>query len=297
MTKVLVVGATGLVGSNLVKACREEGKEVRAFVRPATLADRKKIDPLQALGANLCEGSIEDFASLCKACEGMDVVISAVGGGQLMQQVDLIKAAKQAAVQRFIPSDYGLDPKFAGKGSCILFDQKAAVHEAVKQSGLNYTFIHSNGFIEYWAYGLGQLGLLSPPEEVQLYGHGTAKVPLVSVYDVAKVTAACADDVRTVNKDLYISTNVLSQEELIQLWEQISGKHVKRTPMSLADIERTMAASNTPDTFLNLIFAQLLRSVWIRGDAMKRAEGALEATELYPAIHFTSVKEALSQFV
>jgi uncharacterized protein YbjT (DUF2867 family) len=297
MTKVLVAGATGLVGSNLVKACKEQGKEVRALVRPSALADSAKMAPLRSSGAVICVGSLEDFPSLVKACAGMEAVISAVGAAQIAQQTELIKAAKQTSIKRFIPSDYGLDPKVAGKGSCVLFDQKALIHQAVKESGLNYTFVHANGLFEYWAYSLGQLGLPSPPEEVQLYAQGTVKAALVSVSDVAKVTATTVDDPRTQNKELFITANILSQEELIRLWEEISGKRVKRIPVSFEDLEQIIAASTTPATFMNLIIAQLVRSVWVRGDAIKRREGVLDAAELYTDIQFTSVKEALSQLV
>jgi len=47
MTKILIVGATGLVGSNLVKTCKEQNKEVRALVRTETLANPLKVDLLK----------------------------------------------------------------------------------------------------------------------------------------------------------------------------------------------------------------------------------------------------------
>ena len=296
MTKVLVAGATGLVGSNLVKACKEQGQEVRALVRQTSLADNAKTDPLRASGAVLCEGALEDFSSLEEACQGVDAVISAVGGPQIAQQTALIKAATETGVQRFIPSDFGIDPKVAGEGSCVLFDQKARIHQAVKDSGLPYTFVHSNGFFEYWVYSLGQVGLSTPPEAVELYGDGTVKAALASVADVARVTAAAVDDPRTENNELFLMVNVHSQEELIQLWEEMTGKDVKRIPVSPEDLERIVAASTTPDTFMNLILAQLARSVWIRGDAAALPEGALEASALYPDFGFTGVREALAHF-
>ncbi len=120
---------------------------------------------------------------------------------------------------------------------------------------------------------------------------------LVTVSDDAKVTAATVDDPRTRNKELFITANVHSQEELIQIWEEISGKSVKRIPVSLEDLEKIIAASTTPETFMNLILAQLERSVWIRGDAIKCPKGALEATQLYPDIRFTSVIDALTQLL
>ena len=64
--------------------------------------------------------------------------------------------------------------------------------------------------------------------------------------------------------------------------------------MSLEDLEEVIAASTTPDTFMNLILAQLVRSVWIRGDAAALPEGVLEVSALYPEFRFTSVREALT---
>lgn len=297
MIKVLVVGATGLVGSSLVKTCQEKGQEVRALVRPESLADKAKIDPLSTSGVDICEGSLEDYDSLVKACSGVDAVISAVGGFQIGQQTELIKAAKQTSVKKFIPSDYGLDPKAAGEGSCLLFDQKAMIHKAVKEAGLNYTIVHANCFFEGWLYGLGQVGLTAPPEEVELYGSGSVRTALVGVPDVAKVTAATVDDPRALNQELHITANVHSQEELIQTWEEISDKRINRVPVTLEDLERRMAESTVPEAMFDLVVAQLLRSVWIRGDGLKRPHGVLEATELYPNIQFTSVKDALSQLI
>ena len=297
MTQVLIAGATGLVGSHLVKACKEQGQDVRALIRPTTLADSAKIDPLRASGVAICEGALEDFDSLERACLGVDAVISAVGGAQIAQQTALIEAASKAGVRRFIPSDYGIDPKVAGDGSCWLYDEKARIHRALEDSGLSYTFVHSNGFFEYWVYSLGQVGLSAPPDEVQLYGDGRTKAALVSVPDVARVVATTADDPRTESKELSFVINAHTQEELIQVWEEMAGKEVKRVPVSLEDLEEIIAASTTPDTFMNLILAQLARSVWIRGDAAASPEDVLDVTALYPEIEFTSVREALTYFI
>jgi len=300
MTKVLVVGATGLVGSNLVRACTERGFVVRALVRPETLANTRKMDPIRASGAVIMEGSLEDFDSLFKACKSMDIVISAVSGAQLAQQSLLVRAAIKAKVKRFIPSDFGVDAKIAGEGSCALFDIKIKIHQAIKESGINYTFIHSNGFFEYWVYSLGQvgltIGLTAPPDEVEFYGKGNVKFAMGSLWDIARITARTVDDPHTKNQEIAIIANVMTQEELIQLWEEISGKRVKRKPVSLADLEGIISTSTTPDTFMNRVLAQLKRSVWFRGDAGKASNIALDALSLYPDLHIQTVREALMQF-
>src|SRR5436190_250674 len=134
MARILIVGATGHLGQELVRACQQQGSEVHALVRPATRRDPAKTRVLQAAGATLHEGDLEDYDSLLRACRAVDVAISAVGGMQLGKQAALVKAIKDAGVQRFVPSDFGLDPAAAGPGSCVLFDAKAAVQKTVKES-------------------------------------------------------------------------------------------------------------------------------------------------------------------
>jgi uncharacterized protein YbjT (DUF2867 family) len=296
MSKVLVVGATGLVGSNMIKALKKRGKKVKALVRPATINDPAKMDLLHTSGAIICEGELEDYSSLIKACDGVDGVISAVGTTAIGQQTALIKAAKETGVQRFMPSDYGLDPRVCGSGSCLLSDQKAVIHKAVKESGLNYTFLHSGGFYEYWAHSLGQLGKPSPPDQVQLYGGGNVKAGLIAVADVAKIASAAIDDSRTLNKEIVANAAFFSQEELIRLWEEISDKKVGRIPVSIEDIKGVIAASNTPETIMDLIYTQILRSVWFWGDSSKFSDNVIKAEQIYPDMMFSSVREALAPF-
>src|SRR5687767_3486801 len=150
MPKTLIVGATGHLGQELVKACKAQGNEVHALVRPATRKDAPRMKPLDAAGATIHEGDLDNPASLLPACKAVDNVVSAVGLMQIAGQAALVKAAKEAGVKRFVPSDFGLDPKVTGPGSCLLFDWKASIHETVKKEGVPYTFVHTGGFFSFW---------------------------------------------------------------------------------------------------------------------------------------------------
>lgn len=52
--------------------------------------------------------------------------------------------------------------------------------------------------------------------------------------DVATYTIRTVDDPRTLNKTLYIrpSQNILSQREVIQIWEKYTGKTLEKTYLS-----------------------------------------------------------------
>ena len=70
MTRVLVTGATGLIGSNISVAALREGYQVRALVRHESRADE-----LQALGVEVFRGDIADRAAVLSAAAGCDYCI------------------------------------------------------------------------------------------------------------------------------------------------------------------------------------------------------------------------------
>jgi nucleoside-diphosphate-sugar epimerase len=70
VTRVLVTGATGLIGSNISVAALREGYQVRALVRHESRADE-----LQALGVEVFRGDIADRAAVLSAGAGCDYCI------------------------------------------------------------------------------------------------------------------------------------------------------------------------------------------------------------------------------
>ena len=106
---VLVVGSTGMLGSKIVAALLDKGDvDVRAMVRSindSNAENRQKIEAMQARGIAIIEGDLMQPETLLPVCEGVDVVVSAVGNNQVTVpgQKNLIDAAKQQGVKRFIP--------------------------------------------------------------------------------------------------------------------------------------------------------------------------------------------------
>jgi uncharacterized protein YbjT (DUF2867 family) len=297
MQNILLAGPTGNLGPHLAKELIAQNKNVFALVRPESINNPDKINPLKELGVKLVAGDVSDHASLDKACIGMDTVISALGGGQIMQQEALLNAAKKAGVQRFIPSEFGLDPHAAERGTCDLFDAKAAIQQKIINSGVPYTMIYTNGFMEFWGSGLGQLGNAPSSGEVSYFGDGNVKSSMVALPDIARFTVAMLDDPTMVNREVRITANVKTQEELIADWEELSNTKVKRNPVSGEDLDRIIATSNAPEQMMTKIFTQLHKSMWINGDALKVRPQTIEATQVYPNLPITSTKGFFSQML
>ncbi len=67
--RVLVIGASGFLGANLVRALLAHGDQVRALVRPTS-----SFKTLEGLAVERVEGDLQDRESLVKACTGVEVV-------------------------------------------------------------------------------------------------------------------------------------------------------------------------------------------------------------------------------
>lgn len=103
MTKVAIIGASGFVGSNLVKEATDRGLEVTAIAR--------NVEKINVENINKVAVDVNQVNELSEALKGHDVVISAFNAGWTNPNLynDFIKgsesiqqAAKQAGVQRMI---------------------------------------------------------------------------------------------------------------------------------------------------------------------------------------------------
>ena len=85
---IVVTGATGHVGSALVRQLAARGQEVRAFIRDPAKADRFPA------GADIAVGNLEDFSALLKACQGADRMFLLVMS-EAYEEQDLSTSEKQ----------------------------------------------------------------------------------------------------------------------------------------------------------------------------------------------------------
>ncbi|MEE8126223.1 MAG: NAD-dependent epimerase/dehydratase family protein [Nitrospirales bacterium] len=108
--KSLVIGGTGQLGANLVRALLAQGHQVRVLHRPTS-----KTFTLNGLEIERVVGDLNDGASLRRACEGMQVVFQAasyyppstipvdVAMGQALKETTmLLEAVRSTGVERLV---------------------------------------------------------------------------------------------------------------------------------------------------------------------------------------------------
>lgn len=107
--KILVVGATGMLGSSIVEALLAQGTKVRALLRPGKAEVEES---LKKAGLEVTHGDVLQPETLGSAMEGIQVVVSALHNDPdtfVIGHRNLIEAAEKAGVERFIPSDFAVD--------------------------------------------------------------------------------------------------------------------------------------------------------------------------------------------
>lgn len=88
--KILVLGATGATGQLIVRDATASGHYVVALVRAKVRSDLP--------GAEVIEGDVRDEGTLARALNGCDAVVSALGTGMGLREVDLLTVATRALV-------------------------------------------------------------------------------------------------------------------------------------------------------------------------------------------------------
>jgi uncharacterized protein YbjT (DUF2867 family) len=141
---VLVTGGTGFVGPKVVHALRAEERPVRILARNPDKQDRFK-----AWGCEIVQGDMTEAESLRRAADGADAVVHLVGlppfadpeaTKRIMEQgtQDLLAAAKEAGVQRFVLMS-ALGTSERSKDLSAYYHAKWEEEQAVKESGLEHT--------------------------------------------------------------------------------------------------------------------------------------------------------------
>lgn len=152
--KLIIFGATGMVGTELVKQALYGGHAVKAFGRNVFTEALPKDDQLE-----LVQGALFDEGQVLRAIKGCDAVLSSLGGAndgtdktRSLGMKNIVLQMKQAGVKRIIAIG-GLGLLDTEEGTLLMEEEDfPAEHYAVSQehfkafeflknSGLDWTFV------------------------------------------------------------------------------------------------------------------------------------------------------------
>jgi uncharacterized protein YbjT (DUF2867 family) len=256
---ILVIGATGLLGSEVVRRLRKAGQPVRALARATSNPER--LEELKQSGAEVVFGDLKQPETLKAACRGADAIVTTASStfsrqeNDSIQTVDhdgylnLIEAATAAGVRRFvytsIPPNLHESP---------LTRAKYEVARRLMASGLDYTVLSANFFMEVWLSP--HLGFNAEQGNVTIYGTGTRPIGFVSYKDVAEIAVrSLASDACRKQTLLVAGPENLSPLEIVRVFEQASGRSIKVDHVPEKALEEKWHSATEP---LDQAFAALM---------------------------------------
>jgi uncharacterized protein YbjT (DUF2867 family) len=282
---ILVVGATGLLGSEVCLKLASAGDQVRALVR--TTSSAEKTDALRAAGVELCVGDLKDPASLSAACRGAEAIISTASStlsrqsGDSIQSVDeagqlnLVSAAKNAGIECFVFVSF----RHAPVPSSPLADAKACVEQAI--ADMNFRVVQASFFMEVWLSPA--LGFDYGNATARIYGPGTGKISWVSFRDVAEMCVHALRHPAAQRKFIEFGGPAqLSPLEVVAIFERIGGRSFALEHVPEQALRAQFDAATEP---LEKSFAALMLG-YLEGDAIDMA-----STQKDFGIKLTTVEE------
>ena len=292
---ILVIGSTGMVGSEVCQLLVSKNVQVRALVR--TTGDNSKRDKLNVPGVQLFEGDLRDKSTFPEMLEGITTVITTVSsmpfsyvpGQNDITKVDeegvinLIDASKKAGVKHFIYTSFSknLDLDFPIRNA------KRKVEKYLQNSGMNYTILRPGYFMELWLSSA--VGFDAMNGKVNICGTGTNPVAYISYKDVAKFAVESISNPAAKNAVLELGgPENLSQLDAVKIFEEVLNKKIEVGHIPVDALQSQLDGAEDP---MQKSFTALMLCV-ANGDFIEMKA----VLEKFP-VRLTSVNEFANQMV
>jgi uncharacterized protein YbjT (DUF2867 family) len=262
---ILIVGATGMLGSEICRQLTANSQPVKAMVRETS--DPAKVNNLKLMGVQIVQGDLRDSSTFDAALQGVDTVIttcssmpfSYVPGENDIQKVDrngminFIDQAEVSGVKHFIYTSFSgqIDLDFP------LRNAKRVVEKHLQKCSMTYTILRPSCFTEAWLSAV--VGFDAVNGKVQLCGDGTKPISYISLFDVAKFAVLSLTIPAAKNAILELGgPEKLSQLDAVKIFEDISRKKID---VSNVPVETLQLQMKTADDPMQKSFAGLMQCV------------------------------------
>ncbi len=221
---ILVVGATGQLGSLITKHClKQPNLEVNVLIRNPD-KNKELVNQIKSAGGRVVVGDVTKPETLKDSTKGIHTVVSALIGddstvfeGQKLLTEDAVKNG----VKRFVPSDFSVPYDKAKEDEHLFLSQRIKFKKYLETTPIKGLHVTQGVFIETFFFFMNRL--FAP---LHYYQNPDQKFDMTSYDDTARfVAAAVAKPERT--GFLRIHGDALSINEITEIYNRVTGKNVK----------------------------------------------------------------------
>jgi uncharacterized protein YbjT (DUF2867 family) len=247
---ILVTGATGTVGREVVSQLLAAGQNVRAMSR----------NPAKARFDSRVTAFAGDFSkpeTLARAAEGVEKMFSLTFGPDTgVHESNLAQVAKNAGVRHIVK----LSVIGVGHGEWNrIADWHSSGEQAIRDSGIPWTFVRPGAFMSnalFWTESVKHQG--------KVYSnYGDGKLPSIHPRDIAAVAArALTTDGHQGKIYPVTGPEALSISEQVQILSTVIGKPIEYVRISDEQARVGMQKSGMPGFLIDVLlpFASFIRS-------------------------------------
>jgi uncharacterized protein YbjT (DUF2867 family) len=234
---ILVTGATGNNGSELVRELSARGVASRAFVR-----NRERAQVIAHPCVEIREADFDYPETITPILEGVDRLFLLIPSSENVeeQQLQFVDAAKRSGVKHIVKlSQFGASLNSPGRFQRY----HAVVEDYIRESGLTYTFLRPNLFMQ----GLLNFRSTIARRGIFFASAGNARVSAVDVRDIAAVAAqVLTEDGHEDETYELIGPEALSHSEMASLLSSATGMTIKYVDVPLDALRQFLVDLGIP---------------------------------------------------
>jgi uncharacterized protein YbjT (DUF2867 family) len=236
--KYLITGATGDIGSRVVRFLLRRGERPRVFARDGRKARVRFGDRV-----DVAVGDLADAGSLYAALAGVDALFLVNSGPEIASRDAAAAQAAKAAGVRHLVKLSSMDAR-QDVGTGVWHARGEA---AIRASGIAFTFVQPTGFMEnalFWATTIKAAGVVRSVT-------GDGKIPFIHSDDIAAVATEALTTREYDGKSLPITgPEALSYAEMAAKIGAAIGKRVGFEAISEEQVRQRMTESGDSEEMI-----------------------------------------------